>query len=172
MMALRGAPLSAEALDRLVTGVPDTILLVVDEAYAEFNAFEGGGDALPHLARRKGPWISTRTFSKAYSLAGLRLGYALCSDAAIAEGLVKVKCNFNLNRLAVHAGRGRHVAVELVARNHAHAIVLPAGVVAVVGVIAFFSGGDDEDASPDTSVTSGAPDVSLPAEPPKAGAQP
>ncbi len=99
-----GAPLSAEALDRLVTGVPDTILLVVDEAYAEFNAFEGGGDALPHLAKRKGPWISTRTFSKAFSLAGLRLGYALCSDAAIAEGLVKVKCNFNLNRLAVHAG--------------------------------------------------------------------
>lgn len=99
-----GASLSAEALDRLFTGVPEHILLVVDEAYAEFNAYEGGGDALPHLAKRKGPWISTRTFSKAYSLAGLRLGYALCSDAAIAEGLVKVKCNFNLNRLAVHAG--------------------------------------------------------------------
>jgi histidinol-phosphate aminotransferase len=99
-----GAPLSAGALDRLVIGVPDHILLVVDEAYAEFNAFEGGGDALPYLAKRKGPWISTRTFSKAYALAGLRLGYALCSDAAVADGLVKVKCNFNLNRLAVHAG--------------------------------------------------------------------
>ena len=44
--------------------------------------------------------------------------------------------------------------------------LLLAAVVAVVGVIAFFSGGDDEEASPDTSVTSGAPDVSLPAEPP------
>lgn len=99
-----GAPLGEEALERLVMGVPEHVLLVVDEAYAEFNAFEGGGDALPHLARRKGPWISTRTFSKAYALAGLRLGYALCSDAGIAEGLVKVKCNFNLNRLAVHAG--------------------------------------------------------------------
>jgi histidinol-phosphate aminotransferase len=98
-----GAPLDEDEMLALALGVPEHVLLVVDEAYAEFHAFEGGADALPALARRKGPWISTRTLSKAYALAGLRVGYALASSAAIAEGLVKVKLNFNLNRLAAHA---------------------------------------------------------------------
>lgn len=98
-----GAPLDEEEMERLAQGVPDSVLLVMDEAYAEFHAFEGGADALPALGRRKGPWISTRTLSKAYALAGLRVGYALASSEAIAEGLVKVKLNFNLNRLAAHA---------------------------------------------------------------------
>jgi histidinol-phosphate aminotransferase len=98
-----GAPLAPDELERLAAGTPADVLLVVDEAYAEFNLFEGGVDALPALSRRQGPWISTRTFSKAYALAGLRIGYAIASDREIAEGLSKVKLNFNLNRLAVHA---------------------------------------------------------------------
>jgi histidinol-phosphate aminotransferase len=98
-----GQALAVDELDRLAARTPDDVLLVVDEAYAEFHLAEGGQDALPSLKRRNGPWISTRTFSKAYALAGLRIGYAITSDAALAEGLTKVKLNFNLNRLAVHA---------------------------------------------------------------------
>ena len=99
-----GAPLDADDLERLCAHTPDDVLLVVDEAYAEFNRAEGGVDALPALARRKGPWLSVRTFSKAYALAGLRLGYVIAGDAGLAETLVKAKLNFNLSRLAVHAG--------------------------------------------------------------------
>ncbi len=98
-----GAPMSMADLERLVHGVPDYVLLVMDEAYVEFDQFEGGVGALPVLQGRTGLWASTRTFSKAYALAGLRIGYALCGSLDVAESLVKVKTNFNLNRLAVHA---------------------------------------------------------------------
>ncbi|MGL4440122.1 MAG: histidinol-phosphate transaminase [Bosea sp. (in: a-proteobacteria)] len=99
-----GTPMPPEDIQRLADGVPDDVLLVMDEAYAEFNLHEGGADALSLLANRRGHWLSTRTFSKAYALAGLRLGYALAGSAELAEALVKVKMTFNLNRLAVHAG--------------------------------------------------------------------
>ena len=98
-----GAPMTQEDIGRLVSGVPDHVLLVMDEAYAEFHQFEHGADALPALAKRQGLWLSTRTFSKAYALAGLRVGYALAGSRELADALVKVKLNFNLNRLAVHA---------------------------------------------------------------------
>ncbi|MBL8588568.1 MAG: histidinol-phosphate transaminase [Methylobacteriaceae bacterium] len=99
-----GAPLEPEEIAHLCERVPADVLLVVDEAYAEFHRHEGGVDALPALARRNGPWASVRTFSKAYALAGLRLGYAIVSDGAIAAALTKVKLNFNLSRIAVQAG--------------------------------------------------------------------
>lgn len=99
-----GTPMPPDDIQRLAEAVPDDVLLVMDEAYAEFNQHEGGSDALPFLERRRGLWLSTRTFSKAYALAGLRLGYALAGNRELAEALVKVKLTFNLNRLAVHAG--------------------------------------------------------------------
>lgn len=99
-----GTPMPPEDIARLADGVPADVLLVMDEAYAEFNQHQGGSDALPQLMSRRGFWLSTRTFSKAYALAGLRLGYALAGSTEVAEALVKVKLTFNLNRLAVHAG--------------------------------------------------------------------
>lgn len=98
-----GAPLEQAELAELARSVPDDVLLVVDEAYAEFDAHEGGKDALGPLASRRGPWLSTRTFSKAYSLAGMRVGYGLASCERVAEGLVRVKLNFNLGILAICA---------------------------------------------------------------------
>jgi histidinol-phosphate aminotransferase len=79
-----GGAMSPAALRRLALGVPSDILLVVDEAYAEFDP---AADTLAVLAARCGPWVVTRTFSKAYALAGLRVGYALCSDRRIADVL-------------------------------------------------------------------------------------
>jgi len=98
-----GAPLGAEEIRALAKGVPDDILLVVDEAYYEFDAAEGGTGALEELTRRRGPWISTRTLSKAYAIAGMRVGYGLAGSQAVADGLMRVKLNFNLSRLAVAA---------------------------------------------------------------------
>ena len=98
-----GAPLTRADLDTLVHGVPEDVLLVMDEAYYEFDAAEGGEGALEALRKRRGPWLSTRTLSKAYALAGLRIGYGLASSEELALGLVRVKLNFNLSSLSVVA---------------------------------------------------------------------
>ena len=98
-----GAPLPPDEIRALAEGVPDDVLLVMDEAYCEVDAAEGGVGALGELIRRRGPWLSTRTLSKAYAIAGMRVGYGLAGDAAVADGLLRVKLNFNLSRLAVAA---------------------------------------------------------------------
>ena len=77
-----GGVLTPAALRHLAERVPDHIMFVVDEAYAEFDP---AADTLDALATRAGPWAVTRTFSKAYALAGLRVGYALFSDAEVAN---------------------------------------------------------------------------------------
>ena len=60
-----GMMLSQAELIRLSEQTPDNVLLFVDEAYFEFAVHAGGADALEVLKRRKGPWVVTRTFSKA-----------------------------------------------------------------------------------------------------------
>ena len=62
-----GAPLTRSDLDALVHGVPEDVLLVMDEAYYEFDAAQGGEGTLDALRGRRGPWLSTRTLSKAES---------------------------------------------------------------------------------------------------------
>jgi histidinol-phosphate aminotransferase len=73
-------------------------LLVVDEAYADF----ADETALP-LARVKENVIVLRTFSKSFSLAGMRIGLGFAHPAVI-EGLNKVKDSYNLDRLSIVAG--------------------------------------------------------------------
>lgn len=73
-------------------------IVVVDEAYADFageSAIEMLAD-FPHL-------IVTRTFSKAYALAGMRLGLGFAHPRVI-EQMLKVKDSYNLDRLAIVAG--------------------------------------------------------------------
>ena len=95
-----GIMLSHADLERLSNETPDNVLLFVDEAYFEFAVHAGGPDALDLLRSRRGPWVITRTFSKAYALAGLRLGYALCSSEEIANALRLVTSTFNLAGVA------------------------------------------------------------------------
>jgi len=73
-------------------------VLVVDEAYVDFAE----GDC-PALVGRFPNVIVLRSLSKSFSLAGVRIGYALASEAII-EGLVKVKDSYNVNRFAIVAG--------------------------------------------------------------------
>jgi histidinol-phosphate aminotransferase len=91
-----GGMIDAAALELLARAVPDSVLLVVDEAYHEFASHAGGPDVLAALRRRRGPWVVLRTFSKAYGLGGARVGYALCGSDAVAEALRKVKLQFNV----------------------------------------------------------------------------
>lgn len=76
-----------ERLERVVRETPEHVLLLIDGAYHEFARHAGHGDVLDLLKTRRGPWLATRTFSKAYALAGLRIGYGLCDSQALAEAL-------------------------------------------------------------------------------------
>jgi histidinol-phosphate aminotransferase len=74
-------------------------LLVVDEAYAAF----AGEDAVPLLARHRNV-VVVRTLSKAYALAGIRVGYAL-ADASLIDVLDRVRDSYNVSRLSQVAAR-------------------------------------------------------------------
>ena len=91
-------------LEKIVAGVPDNVLLCVDEAYYDFGLHAGGPNVLDVLKTRKGPWLTVFTFSKAYAMAGMRIGYALCSDGELAQALQKTTCVFNVPILAQYAG--------------------------------------------------------------------
>lgn len=100
-----GGRLTGEEIARLAAGVPDDVMLHFDEAYYEFGRQAGGPETLTVLETRKGPWIASRSFSKAFSLAGLRLGYSIAGDAALAERCRAFRPNFSVNVLAQAAGK-------------------------------------------------------------------
>ncbi len=80
---------------RLQRGLPETALLVLDGAYAEFARAMPGFDAGLDLARRAPNVLMTRTFSKLYGLAGLRVGWAYGPESVIAA-LDRVRLPFNM----------------------------------------------------------------------------
>jgi histidinol-phosphate aminotransferase len=95
-----GAGVSADELRRIVRALPAHAILAVDEAYYEFSRAGGGIDAVEELKGTSRPWFVMRTFSKAYGMAGLRVGYGLMSSPALAEAFHRVRNTFNLNILA------------------------------------------------------------------------
>lgn len=97
-----GTYLSAEELHRLRKGLRDDILLVVDSAYAEYvnrNDYTAGIE----LVDRYDNVVMTRTFSKIFGLAALRLGWAYC-PAPVADVLNRIRGPFNVNAPAQAAG--------------------------------------------------------------------
>ncbi len=100
-----GGLAEAAAVERAAKALPDDCLLVVDEAYHEFGQHDGGADVLSILAGRQGPWVVTRSFSKAYCLAGLRIGYGITSDSDLAAGFAGLRGSFNVNRAGLAAAR-------------------------------------------------------------------
>ena len=96
-----GGAMAREALLRLAHETPRHCLLVVDEAYFEFGRRQAAPDVLAVMAEREGAWVVTRTLSKAYALAGLRVGYAFASDESIASALDKLRGSFTVNRIGL-----------------------------------------------------------------------
>jgi histidinol-phosphate aminotransferase len=86
-----------EAIDALAAALPGS-LIVVDEAYIEF----GGATALPIAATRSNVVI-VRTFSKAFSLAGARIGYCI-GHPDVVEDLQRVRLPYHLSSLTQAAG--------------------------------------------------------------------
>lgn len=105
-----GTWFGADALASLLARVPDGTLVVVDEAYAEMADAPDYASALPLLARHSN-LIVTRTFSKAYALAGLRIGYAVAHPDLIAV-MERVRESFNVNALGLAAAEAALADVE------------------------------------------------------------
>ena len=105
------------ALERFLKHVPLTTLVVVDEAYQEFVVDPKLTSALRFLSRHPN-LIVTRTFSKAYALAGLRAGYAI-SAPLVAEVLERLRESFNVNSLALAAAEAALADPTHVARAKA-----------------------------------------------------
>jgi histidinol-phosphate aminotransferase len=96
-----GTWLDTASLIAFLDAVPDSVLVVLDEAYTEYVTHESFPDGLSLLARYPN-LIVTRTFSKAFGLAGLRVGFAV-SNAQVANILSRVRQPFNVNSLALAA---------------------------------------------------------------------
>ncbi|MBO9651895.1 MAG: histidinol-phosphate transaminase [Variovorax sp.] len=96
-----GCMSDVKAFARLLEATPPGTLLVIDEAYYEYARLASGfPDALAMLREQSRPWIVLRTFSKAWGLAGLRVGYGIASDAALIQWLDRVRTPFNVNEAA------------------------------------------------------------------------
>ena len=98
-----GTCLGAAALDRFVAAVDDRCaadppILVLDEAYIEYQGLADYPDSVALVARRPRT-VALRTFSKAYGLAGARCGYAVTSPELV-DLMERVRQPFNVNSLA------------------------------------------------------------------------
>ena len=98
-----GTWLPSTQLEAFIRDLPEQVIVVVDEAYFEYVEEPDYPDTTRWLAHYPN-LIVTRTFSKAYALAGLRAGYAL-SHPAVADLLNRVRQPFNLNSVAQAAAR-------------------------------------------------------------------
>jgi histidinol-phosphate aminotransferase len=96
-----GTWLPAAELEAFIGDLPDHVVAVIDEAYFEYVEEAAYAGMLAQVARRPN-LIVMRTFSKAYGLAGLRIGYAV-SSPALADVLNRVRQPFNVNSVALAA---------------------------------------------------------------------
>jgi histidinol-phosphate aminotransferase len=97
-----GSYLTRDEMARLHAGLPDNVLLVIDAAYGEYVAakdYEAGIE----LVTRHNNVVMTRTFSKLYGLAALRLGWMVAPQAAC-DAINRIRGPFNTSRMQQMAG--------------------------------------------------------------------
>lgn len=110
-----GATLTAEEFAGFSARIPENVLIIVDEAYIEFVRDSRVYDSL--AAPLADPRIVTlRTFSKAYGLAGFRIGYGIM-DREVAEILNRIRQPFNVNGLAQAAAEAAFEDGEFLAHS-------------------------------------------------------
>ena len=93
-----GTQLEHKALHEFMASVPSSVLVVLDEAYIEYSPESNNRALLDEFDNV----VIVRTFSKAYGLAGLRVGYAL-SSVAVADLLNRIRQPFNVSRIGLAA---------------------------------------------------------------------
>jgi histidinol-phosphate aminotransferase len=106
-----------EELEAFLKRIPERVIVVIDEAYNEYLPPELKAETVKWL-RRHPNLVVTRTFSKAYGLAGLRVGYAF-AHPSVADVMNRVRQPFNVNSLALAAAAAALDDMEFVARSYA-----------------------------------------------------
>jgi histidinol-phosphate aminotransferase len=152
-----GTTITGEDLEQLLRALAEDTLLVFDEAYFEYAAREESYPGfLDILKRSNKTWIMLRTFSKAYGLAGLRVGYAIASDASLIDVIDRARTPFNVNRFAQVAALAaledtdhmEHcVAVTIAERDRVRASLTAMGYTSSQSVANFLFFDAQEDAS-------------------------
>lgn len=112
-----GTSVRQDELDNFIARVPEDVLVILDEAYREYASNRPVSDGLDYYRARPNV-VVLRTFSKAYGLAGLRVGYAI-APAPIADALHATGIPFGVNALGQAAAiASLAVESELVDRVH------------------------------------------------------
>jgi histidinol-phosphate aminotransferase len=111
-----GTLVRPHALEAFIAGLPPEVLVVLDEAYNEYLPQEFRSDSIAWLARFPN-LVVTRTFSKIYGLAGLRVGYALAAPP-IADLMNRVRQPFNVNSVSLAAAAAALEDVDFVRRGY------------------------------------------------------
>jgi len=112
-----GGYFTQAALEAFLGRVPSTVLVVLDEAYCHYVEADDYPDSIPLLDRWPNLLI-TRTFSKVYGLAALRVGYALAAPQVIGH-LAVVKQPFNVGTLGQVAARAALADTDFVEKSRA-----------------------------------------------------
>jgi histidinol-phosphate aminotransferase len=112
-----GTLINKDALKAFMHEVPGHVLILLDEAYDEYLSAENKSEAIGWLKEFPNLIIS-RTFSKAYGLAGLRVGFGLM-HADVADMLNRVRQPFNVNSIAQVAAIASLADDDFVARSYA-----------------------------------------------------
>jgi histidinol-phosphate aminotransferase len=117
-----GSVISRSGIDRLIAALPARALLVIDEAYCDYAASWPEVDHADGLAaQRSDPRVVVlRTFSKAYGLAGLRVGFAV-ADKLVIDVLGRVGRTFHVGSLAMAGALAALDDTEHVARSASQA---------------------------------------------------
>src|SRR3954469_1017589 len=125
-----GTHLPAARIAEFMSRVPDHVIVLVDEAYVEFQLDDDPDDTLD-LRKEFPNLVLLRTFSKVYGLAGLRVGYALCPPA-FRSAVDAVRQPFSVNALAqaaaAEAVRHQDDVADRVQRNLVERVLVEEGV--------------------------------------------
>ncbi len=103
-------------LESFIAGVPAEVLVVLDEAYNEYLPEDLRADTIGWLSRFPN-LVVTRTFSKVYGLAGLRVGYAFAAPG-VADLMNRVRQPFNVNSISLAAATAALDDREFVRRSY------------------------------------------------------
>ena len=95
-----GCMLTKDEFTELVKSTPKNTVLLIDEAYYEYALDYDYPDSIKILSELKRNYFVLRTFSKAYGLAGLRVGYGIASCNKMIEFLDRVRTPYNVNTMA------------------------------------------------------------------------
>jgi len=100
-----GHALHRDEVYHLIEAVPRNVLIIMDEAYAEFSDPDTFPDSVSKFREGHDNLFVIKTMSKAYGLAGFRVGYGI-GDAGIVQLMNRIKLPFNISIVSQHAAFG------------------------------------------------------------------